>query len=71
MVQNCGTPSQQRLRSLKIYTISRKMLLNGAHQLNVMYSSYTDVHDIYINLYVYLYIMYIFVYILLYMKFIT
>ena len=49
------------------------MLLNGAHQLNVMFSSYNDVHDIYIyiNLYVYLYIMYIFVYILLYMKFIT
>ena len=55
MVQNCGTPSQQRLRSLKIYTISRKMLLNGAHQLNVMCSSYSDVHDIYICTFVYIY----------------
>ena len=63
MVQNCGTPSQQRLRSLKIYTISRKILLNGAHQLNVTCSSYNDIHDIHIYLYVYLYIMYIFVYI--------
>ena len=52
MVQNCGTPSQQRLRSLKIYTISRKILLNGAHQLNVMCSSYSDVHDIYIYIFV-------------------
>ena len=53
MVQNCGTPFQQRLRSLKIYTISRKMLLNGAHRLNVMCSSYNDIHDIYMYVYIY------------------
>ena len=48
MVQNRGTPSQQRLRSPKFYTTLRKLLLNGVHRLNVMCSSYNDIHDIYI-----------------------
>ena len=57
MVKKCGTPSQQRLRSLKIYTTLRKILLNGAHWLNVMCSSYNDIHDIYMYIYhVYIYI---------------
>ena len=64
MVQNCGTPSQQRLRSLNIYTALRKMLLNGAHRLNVMCSSYNDIHDTNVYMYKCMYIcMYIFVYI--------
>ena len=62
MVQNCGTPSQQRLRSLKIYTISRKMLLNGAHQLNVMCSSYNGIHDIYIFVCIYISCIYLYIY---------
>ena len=63
MVQNYGTPSQQRLRSLKIYTITKKMLLNAAHQLNVMCSSYNDIHDVYIYIYLYVYISYVYLYI--------
>ena len=44
--QNCGTPFQQRLRSLKMYTTLRKILLNGAYRVNVMCSLYNDIHDI-------------------------
>ena len=65
---NRGTHSQQRLRSLKIYTTLRKTLLNGAHRLNVMCSSYNDIHDIYVCIYVmyiYIYALYICLYITL------
>ena len=44
MVQNCGTPSQQRLRSLKIYTY------NGIHDMYKYVHMYAYIY-IYIALY--------------------
>ena len=46
MVQNCGTPYQLTLSTLKIYITLRKILLNGAYRVNVMGLLYNDRHDI-------------------------
>ena len=46
MVQNCGTPYQLTLSTLKIYVTLRKILLHGAYRVNVMGLSYNDRHDI-------------------------
>ena len=46
MVQNCGTPYQLTLSTLKIYITLRKILLNGAYRVNVMGLLYNDKHDI-------------------------
>ena len=46
MVQNCGTPYQLTLSTLKIYITLRKILLNGAYGVNVMGLLYNDRHDI-------------------------
>ena len=40
------------------------MLLNGAHRLNVMCSSYNDIYDVYI--YAYISCIYLYIYITLY-----